>query len=107
MAVTLDDTTFAHLYVPPGILHGFQALTEQTDICYRIDREHAPDEDLSVRYDDPQLGIAWPLPVAVISDKDLAAGSWSDLMSTLGLPAQRVAGNAADPIESVESLTAG
>jgi dTDP-4-dehydrorhamnose 3,5-epimerase len=107
MAVTLDDTTFAHLYVPPGILHGFQALTEQTDICYRIDREHAPDEDLSVRYDDPRLGIAWPLPVAVISDKDLAAGSWPDLMSTLGLPAQRVARNAGDPIESVESLTAG
>jgi dTDP-4-dehydrorhamnose 3,5-epimerase len=83
MSITLDDTTFAHLYVPPGLLHGFQALTEQTDICYRIDREHSPDEDLSVRYDDPDLGIEWPLPVAAISAKDLAAGSWAELVNRL------------------------
>ncbi|MFC4949906.1 dTDP-4-dehydrorhamnose 3,5-epimerase family protein [Pseudonocardia sp. GCM10023141] len=87
LAVTLDDIDFAHLYVPPGILHGFQALTEQADICYRIDREHAPGEDLSVRYDDPTLGIAWPLPVEAISTKDLAAGSWAELVAALGAPA--------------------
>lgn len=79
MSITLDDASFAHLYVPPGLLHGFQALTEQTDICYRISREHDPAEDLSVRYDDPDLGIEWPLPVAAISAKDLAAGSWAEL----------------------------
>ena len=84
MSITLDDSTFAHLYVPPGLLHGFQALTEQTDICYRIDREHAPDEDLSVRFDDPELGIDWPLPVETISAKDLAAGSWAQLRERLG-----------------------
>lgn len=83
MSITLDDTTFAHVYIPPGILHGFQALTEQTDVCYRIDREHAPGEDLSVRYDDPDLAIDWPLPVEVISERDLAAGSWSDLVGRL------------------------
>ena len=43
------------LYVPPGMLHGFQALTEQADVCYRIDRPHDPAEDLAVRYDDPEL----------------------------------------------------
>jgi dTDP-4-dehydrorhamnose 3,5-epimerase len=82
-SVTLDDSTFAHLYVPPGLLHGFQALTEQADICYRIDREHDPAEDLSVRFDDPQLGIEWPLPVATISEKDRSAGSWADLVGRL------------------------
>ena len=70
MSVTLDDTTFAHLYVPPGLLHGFQALTEPADICYRIDSEHSPGEDLSVRYDDPELGIVWPLPVAATPLRD-------------------------------------
>ncbi|WP_297653399.1 dTDP-4-dehydrorhamnose 3,5-epimerase family protein [Pseudonocardia sp.] len=84
MSVTLDDTTFVHLYVPPGILHGFQALSEQADICYRIDREHSPGEDLSVRYDDPELDIRWPLPVSVISAKDRAAGSWAALVELLG-----------------------
>ncbi|MEV4311890.1 dTDP-4-dehydrorhamnose 3,5-epimerase family protein [Actinocrispum sp. NPDC049592] len=70
----LDDETFAHLYIPAGMLHGFQALTEIADVCYRIDRPHDPSEDVAVRYDDPDLGIAWPLPVALISERDKAAG---------------------------------
>jgi dTDP-4-dehydrorhamnose 3,5-epimerase len=82
-SIVLDDTEFAHLYVPPGILHGFQALTEQADVCYRIDREHVPGEDLSVRYDDPDLAIPWPQPVRAISDRDLSAGTWADLRATL------------------------
>ena len=86
MTVTLDDTAFAHLYIPPGMLHGFQALTEQTDVCYRIDREHVPGDDLSVRYDDPTLAIGWPLAVEAISQRDLAAGSWTDLVAALGTP---------------------
>jgi dTDP-4-dehydrorhamnose 3,5-epimerase len=81
IAVRLDDESFTHLYVPPGLLHGFQALTETADICYRIDREHDPGEDLAVRYDDPGLGIAWPLPVSVLSARDGAAGSWADLVA--------------------------
>jgi dTDP-4-dehydrorhamnose 3,5-epimerase len=79
MSVVLDDESFTHLYVPPGLLHGFQALTEQADVCYRIDREHDPSEDVAVRYDDPDLAIAWPRPVTAISERDLGAGSWADL----------------------------
>jgi dTDP-4-dehydrorhamnose 3,5-epimerase len=80
----LDDVEFAHLYVPVGFLHGFQALTEVADVCYRIDREHDPAEDLAVRYDDPELAIAWPLPVSTISARDAAAGSWAELQARLG-----------------------
>ena len=75
----LDDEEFHHLYVPAGLLHGFQALTDVADVCYRIDRPHAPGEDVSVAHDDPDLAIAWPLPVTAISDRDRAAGSWKDL----------------------------
>jgi dTDP-4-dehydrorhamnose 3,5-epimerase len=83
ISVQLDDETFAHLYVPPGLLHGFQALTEPADVCYRIDREHDPAEDIAVRYDDPDLGITWPLPVRALSPRDAAAGSWADLAARL------------------------
>ena len=83
MSVRLDDETFTTLYVPPGLLHGFQALTELADTCYRIDREHDPAEDLAVRYDDPDLKIDWPLPVAMISARDLAAGTWAELVQRL------------------------
>ncbi|ALG14098.1 dTDP-4-dehydrorhamnose 3,5-epimerase family protein [Kibdelosporangium phytohabitans] len=75
-AFLLDDETFAHLYIPPGMLHGFQALTPVADVCYRIDRPHDPGEDVAVRYDDPALAIDWPLPVTEISARDLAAGPW-------------------------------
>jgi dTDP-4-dehydrorhamnose 3,5-epimerase len=83
LSVTLDDREFSHLWVPPGLLHGFQALTDEADVCYRIDREHAPGEDLGVRYDDPDLGIPWPLPVTSISGRDQAAGSWAALRAQL------------------------
>jgi dTDP-4-dehydrorhamnose 3,5-epimerase-like enzyme len=54
----LGDTEFGHLYVPTGLLPGFQALTDVADICYRIDRAHDPAEDLAVRRDDPELAIS-------------------------------------------------
>lgn len=82
-AFLLDDDEFRHLYVPPGLLHGFQALTDTADVCYRIDRPHDPAEDLGVAYDDPDLGIDWPLPVGVVSTRDRAAGSWAQLVTQL------------------------
>lgn len=79
----LDDEAFAHLYVPAGFLHGFQALTDPADVCYRIDREHDPTEDVGVRYDDPDLAVDWPLPVTMLSERDAAAGSWQELRDRL------------------------
>ncbi|MFD0363295.1 dTDP-4-dehydrorhamnose 3,5-epimerase [Nocardia sp. GCM10030253] len=80
-AFLLDDNAFRHLYVPPGFLHGFQALTATADVCYRIDRPHDPTEDIGVAYDDPDLAIVWPLPVTVVSARDRAAGSWQQLIT--------------------------
>lgn len=79
-AFRLDDVDFHTLYVPPGFLHGFQALTEVADVCYRIDRPHDPTEDVAVRYDDPDLAVEWPLPVSAISSRDAAAGTWRELV---------------------------
>ena len=63
------------VYVPAGCAHGFQALTEPADVSYRIDRAHDPSEDVSIRFDDPDLDIPWPLPVTLMSDRDKAAPS--------------------------------
>jgi dTDP-4-dehydrorhamnose 3,5-epimerase len=82
-AFTLDDSEFRHLYVPPGMLHGFQALTETADVCYRIDTPHDPSEDVAVAHHDPDLALDWPLPVSVVSARDAAAGSWQDLLTLL------------------------
>lgn len=79
----LDDNEFRHLYIPPGFLHGFQALTPIADVCYRIDRPHDPAEDISVNPLDGDLGIDWPQPVSRISDRDAGAGDWRSLMQRL------------------------
>jgi dTDP-4-dehydrorhamnose 3,5-epimerase len=76
-----------HVYIPPGFLHGFQALSEVADVCYRIDREHDPAADVGVRYDDAELDIRWPIDVRDVSERDRSAGSWSDLCALLSAPA--------------------
>ncbi|GGM50824.1 dTDP-4-dehydrorhamnose 3,5-epimerase [Longimycelium tulufanense] len=80
----LDDREFRHLYIPPGMLHGFQVLTVWADVCYRIDRPHDPSEDIAVRHDDPSLGIRWPLPVTMMSERDRGAASWFELCLEVG-----------------------
>lgn len=87
VGLQLDDSEFLHLYLPPGFLHGFQALTPTADVCYRINRAHNPAEDLSVAFDDPDLAITWPLPPTAVSARDRAAGSWRRLVSQLDPPA--------------------
>lgn len=69
----LDGSNQTSLYVPAGCAHGFQALADPTDVSYRIDRAHDPSEDVSIAFDDPQLGIPWPLPVSRMSPRDKAA----------------------------------
>ncbi len=82
----LDDTDMRQLFIPAGCLHGFQALTEVVDTCYRIDTPHDPAEDVAVRFDDPDLAVRWPLPIGTMSPRDRAAASWSDLCVRLGVP---------------------
>src|SRR3954470_2288105 len=80
---TLDDESMRSVYIPRGFLHGFQALTDVADTCYRIDAPHDPPEDVSVAFDDPGLAIAWPLPPSMVSDRDRAAGSWAEARALL------------------------
>lgn len=72
----LDDENLLSLYIPRGCLHGFQALTGVSDTCYRIDAEYDPHEGVTVRWDDPDLAIPWPLDVSTMSDNDREAPAW-------------------------------
>jgi dTDP-4-dehydrorhamnose 3,5-epimerase len=71
----LRDTEQVSVYIPAGCGHGFQALTDPADVAYRIDRPHDPSEDVSIAFDDPDLAVPWPLPPAMLSDRDRAAPS--------------------------------
>jgi dTDP-4-dehydrorhamnose 3,5-epimerase len=77
----LDDQVHRQLYIPRGFLHGFQALTSVTDVCYKMDDFYAPGFDVTVAFDDPELAIAWPAPITVVSERDRAGISWGEFRS--------------------------
>lgn len=72
IAVELNEDNMTSLYVPERFAHGYQALRDGTDTSYQVGEFYAPAAEGGLRHDDPQLGLQWPLPVSVISPKDLA-----------------------------------
>lgn len=68
----LTDDNRRQLYVPPGFAHGFQTLSDDVEVSYLVSASYHPQAERGLRYDDERLGIDWPLPVSVLSDKDAA-----------------------------------
>jgi dTDP-4-dehydrorhamnose 3,5-epimerase len=59
------------LYIPGMFAHGFQTLEDGTEVFYQMSEFYAPKLSRGIRYDDPKLGVKWPLPVTSISEQDL------------------------------------
>jgi dTDP-4-dehydrorhamnose 3,5-epimerase len=74
--VELNPDNRLSLYVPTQCANGCQALADRTEFLYLTSAPYSPGGEHGLRYDDPALGIAWPLPVTAISDRDRA---WSPL----------------------------
>jgi dTDP-4-dehydrorhamnose 3,5-epimerase len=66
----LTDRNRLQLYIPKGFAHGFETLVDETEVLYLISAPFVPGAYGGLRYDDPAIGIAWPLPVSVIADRD-------------------------------------
>ena len=72
--VELSEENFKQLWIPPGFAHGFLALTDPADLLYKVTEYYAPDHDRSIRWDDPDIGIEWPLEDdPILSEKDADA----------------------------------
>jgi dTDP-4-dehydrorhamnose 3,5-epimerase len=61
----LSDVNHHMLWVPPGFAHGFLTLTETVDFLYKCTDVYAPQYERGIRWDDPDVGIEWPLPAGV------------------------------------------
>jgi dTDP-4-dehydrorhamnose 3,5-epimerase len=70
VAVNLSADNGRGLYVPERFAHGFLTLTDDTELVYLISNYHTPGAEGGLRYDDPALGVAWPVPVQVTSERD-------------------------------------
>lgn len=72
----------AQLFVPAGFAHGFMTLQPDSEIIYKCSDYYAPETEGAVRWDDPAIGIDWPLQGdAILSDKDVVAPILADLDS--------------------------
>ena len=77
----LSDQNHHMMWVPPGFAHGYLVLSESADFLYRCTDFYAPASERAIRWDDPDLGVRWPLPggaAPVLSAKDIAAPPFRD-----------------------------
>jgi dTDP-4-dehydrorhamnose 3,5-epimerase len=81
----LTDENMHVLYAPVGFAHGFCVLSETADVLYKQDAYYTPPTDRGFKYDDPDVAIAWPLPVdeLVPSQRDLDAPLLKDVTDSL------------------------
>lgn len=70
VGVTLDDSEMSALWIPPGFAHGFCALSEGVDVTYKCTDFYAPSDERGVLWNDPLLGINWPVETPIVAAKD-------------------------------------
>jgi dTDP-4-dehydrorhamnose 3,5-epimerase len=70
VAVELTEDNHRALFVPERFAHGYQVLRDNTETSYQVGEFYTPGAEGGLRYDDPRLGISWPLDISVISEKD-------------------------------------
>jgi dTDP-4-dehydrorhamnose 3,5-epimerase len=67
---TLDSAGARAIFVPAGVAHGYQSMTNSCDVYYMTDAAYSPGAETGVRYDDPKLAIPWPLPPRDVTQRD-------------------------------------
>jgi len=80
--VTLTAEGQEQLWVPPGCAHGFYVLSESADFVYKCTDYYHPESEISLAWDDPAVGITWPIPpgdTPSLSERDRQGVAWQDL----------------------------
>ena len=82
-AFELDDVDHRQLFVPIGFAHGFCVLSDVADVTYKVSSLYEAGEERGVAWDDPAIGIEWPVEAPILSDRDRANPSLDDVLSDL------------------------
>jgi dTDP-4-dehydrorhamnose 3,5-epimerase len=78
VGVVLSADDSRSLYVPVGFAHGFCVLSEQADVLYKVTEEYAPEFDRGIVWNDPAIGVQWPVAEPILSPKDAQLPLLSD-----------------------------
>jgi dTDP-4-dehydrorhamnose 3,5-epimerase len=75
VGIELSAKAWNQIYIPAGFAHGFVTLEDHTEVIYKVSAPYASEHERSVRFDDPRIGIDWPLAAADVrlSQKDSSA----------------------------------
>lgn len=85
VGVELSGENHRQIYIPPGFAHGFCALSARVHVEYKCTDFYDPEDELTVAWNDPDLGIDWPIGDPFVSEKDAAAPRLCELESRLPL----------------------
>jgi dTDP-4-dehydrorhamnose 3,5-epimerase len=79
----LDDDRHRQLWIPVGFGHGFQVLSETADVAYKVTSYYDPETESEIAWDDPEVGVEWPINEPLLSDRDKAAPRLSEVADDL------------------------
>ena len=89
VAAELSAERFEQLWVPPGFAHGFCVLSERADVEYKCTALYDASDEIVVAWDDPELGIPWPVSRPRLSERDRKAPPLADWVDRLPAPKER------------------
>jgi dTDP-4-dehydrorhamnose 3,5-epimerase len=78
LAFEIGEENVTGVYIPPGVAHGFQAVTDAT-LTYLVDNYYDPNDENGLAWDDPDAAIPWPIPDPLLSDRDKLNPKRSDI----------------------------
>jgi dTDP-4-dehydrorhamnose 3,5-epimerase len=79
LGIMLSSENKKSVYIPPNFAHGFCVLSEEAEIFYKCTEFYSPENERTIRWDDPELAIEWPIENPILSDKDAKAPFFNDL----------------------------
>ena len=79
----LDDVSHRQLFVPAGYAHGFCVLSDEADVAYKLSSHFDPETEAGIAWDDPGIGIEWPLTDPILSERDRSAPRLADVADDL------------------------
>ena len=83
VGVELSAANRRQLWIPPGLAHGFLAVTDEAEVLYKATDFYAPECERCIAWNDPDLAIAWPLTAPpIVSPKDAAGARFADMLET-------------------------
>ena len=83
VSTELSEDNYRQLFIPKGFLHGFCVLSDTAVFEYKCDEYYYPEDEITVRWDDPQIGVNWPIKEPILSDKDATAPLLGEILDKL------------------------